>query len=175
MANDDGGSPARLASRHRIGVSGAATHESDAALAGEPAPGIGHMHGGGLVPDVHQAQARPERGVKNRHDMVAGEREDAGAARALEGANDDIGAADLSRHGAGGSGSYSLAQLANGWQRLKAALPAPMRTPARWQTTTAARRPGWRATFRYKRPQGAGESAHRQTVVSAPCWQPAHR
>src|SRR5262245_20229464 len=80
-------------------MASAAADQGDAAAAGEPPPGVGHMHGGGLVADVPQAEARPEHGIENRHDVIAGQGEDGRRARALESANHHVGASDLCRHG----------------------------------------------------------------------------
>jgi hypothetical protein len=79
-------------------VAGATGDERNAGLPGEPAVGIGHVHGGGLVAHVNEVEANLERGVENRHDMVAGEREHAAAAEALERSGNDVGAAERLGH-----------------------------------------------------------------------------
>ncbi len=60
------------------------------------------MHGGGLVAHVDQLQARAERRIEQRHDVVAGQRENGGQPRRIERAGDDVGASDLWCHGASG-------------------------------------------------------------------------
>ena len=55
--------------------------------------GIGHVHGGGFVADMNEIDAGVERSVEDRHDVVAGEREDAPAADAVKRTSDDVGSA----------------------------------------------------------------------------------
>ena len=55
--------------------------------------GVGHVHGGGFVPHVNKVDTRIQRGVEDRHDVVAGQREDAPAADAAKRTSDDVGAA----------------------------------------------------------------------------------
>jgi hypothetical protein len=42
---------------------------------------------------VNKVDARIQRGVEDRHDVIAGQREDAPAADAAKGTSDDVGAA----------------------------------------------------------------------------------
>ena len=56
------------------------------------------MHRRGLMPDMHQRQLGLDRGVEQRHDMVAGQRKDVRMAGAFEGTHDDIGAAKSGWH-----------------------------------------------------------------------------
>ena len=81
-----------------IGVAGPAGHERDAGFAGQPPVRVGHVDGGGLVADVDEIEAGVERGVEDRHDVVAGEREHALAAEALERLGYDVGAAQRLAH-----------------------------------------------------------------------------
>ena len=76
-----------------VGVAGAAGDHGDSGFAGQPAPGIGGVHGGGLVAGVHEVDRGADRGVEQRHDVVAGEREDRAVSGTFEGAHDDVGAA----------------------------------------------------------------------------------
>ena len=77
-----------------VGVAGAAGDHGDAGLAGQPAPGVGGVHRGGLLPGVHEVDRGADRGVEQRHDVVAGQREDRVVSGAFEGAHDDVGAAE---------------------------------------------------------------------------------
>ena len=81
-----------------IGVAGPAGDERNAGLAGQPAVRVGHVDGGGLVADVDEIEAGVERGVEDRHDVVAGEGEHALAAEALERLGYDVGAAQRLAH-----------------------------------------------------------------------------
>jgi hypothetical protein len=74
----------------RVGGAGTAGHHGDAGFAGQPAPGVGHVHGGGFVAHVHEIEPGLQRRVEQRHDVVAGEREHVLAAEALERARDNI-------------------------------------------------------------------------------------
>jgi hypothetical protein len=60
--------------------------------------GVGHVHGGGFVPHVNEVDAGIQRGVEDRHDVVAGQREDASAADTAKGTSDDVGAAQGVAH-----------------------------------------------------------------------------
>jgi hypothetical protein len=55
--------------------------------------GIGHVHGGGFVSHVNEVNAGVERGIEDRHDVVAGKREDASAAHTMQRTSDDVGSA----------------------------------------------------------------------------------
>lgn len=77
----------------RIGMTRTASDQADANLAGQPTLGVRHMHGGGFMADMHEVDADVECGIKDRHDVVARQREDAAAAEPNKGASDDIGAA----------------------------------------------------------------------------------
>src|ERR1700688_3679913 len=59
---------------------------------------IGHVHGGGFVAHVNEVDVRIQRGVEDRHDVVAGQREDAPAADAAKRTSDDVGAAQGVAH-----------------------------------------------------------------------------
>ena len=72
--------------------------ECDAGFAGQPAMRVGHVHGGGFMADVNQVEAGIERGIEDRHDVVAGQREDAPAAKTLQRTSDDVGAAEGVAH-----------------------------------------------------------------------------
>ena len=74
-------------------MTGSAGDQRNAGFAGQAAVGVGHVHGGGFVAHVDEVDARVERGVEDRHDVVAGQREDAPAADAAKRTGDDIGAA----------------------------------------------------------------------------------
>jgi hypothetical protein len=67
--------------------------QGNAGFAGQAAMGIGHVHGGGFVPDVNEVNAGVECGIEDRHDVVAGKREDASAASPVQRTSDDIGSA----------------------------------------------------------------------------------
>ena len=81
-----------------VGVAGSAGHQRNAGLAGEPAVGVRHVDRGGLVAHMHEIETGVERGVEDRHDVVARKREDAPAPQALERAGDDVGAAQRLAH-----------------------------------------------------------------------------
>ena len=76
-----------------VGVAGTAGDQRDAGFAGEPAVGVGHVDGGGLMADMNEIELGVERRVEDRHDVVAGQREHAAAAEALQRSGDDVGAA----------------------------------------------------------------------------------
>ena len=80
-------------SSDRIGMTGSAGDQGNAGFAGQAAMGIGHVHGGGFVAHVNEVDARIQRGVEYRHDVVAGQREDAPAAETAKRMGDDVGAA----------------------------------------------------------------------------------
>jgi hypothetical protein len=65
--------------------------QGDAGFARQAAMGIGHVHGGGFVPDVNEVDAGVERSVENGHNVVAGKREDALAASPVKRTSDDVG------------------------------------------------------------------------------------
>ena len=77
----------------RVGVAGTAGDHGDAGLAGQPAVRVGHVHRGGFVPRVHQVEPCVQCGIEQRHDVVAGQREDALIAGVFQRAHDDVGAA----------------------------------------------------------------------------------
>ncbi len=79
--------------RRGVRVARSAGHHGDAGLAGQPAPGVGHVNRSRLMARVDQAVARVDRGVEQRHDVVAGQREDRCVAGAFERPHDDVGAA----------------------------------------------------------------------------------
>jgi len=56
---------------HRVGVALPAGDQRHAAFAGQPCPGIGHMHRRGLVPDMDDFDPLAESGIIDRHDVVA--------------------------------------------------------------------------------------------------------
>ena len=74
---------------------GAAGDHRDPRLARQPSPGIRHVHGCRLVARMHQPLPRIDRRVEQRHDVVAGEREDRVVSGAFQRAHDDVGAADV--------------------------------------------------------------------------------
>ena len=107
-------------------MAGPAGHQRDAGLAGQPAVGVRHVHGGGLVAHVHEIELGLERGVEDRHDVVAGQREHALAAEPLERAGDDIGAAQRLAHWHS-SGPHGELQLAKKRLARGAVKPASCR------------------------------------------------
>jgi hypothetical protein len=66
-------------------------HHGDARFTGEPAPCIGHVHGGGLVAHVNEVNRPSQCGVEEAHDAVARQREHAGHAPLFEGTDNDVG------------------------------------------------------------------------------------
>ena len=74
-------------------MTGSAGDQGNTGFAGEAAVGVGHVHGGGFVADVNEVDAGIQRGVEDRHDVIAGQREDASAAEAAKRTSDDVGAA----------------------------------------------------------------------------------
>ena len=88
----------RVQSADRIGVTGSAGNQGDTDFSGQAAMGIGHVHGGGLMADVNEVDAGVERGVEDRHDVVAGQREHAPAAKAVKRASNNVGAAQGVAH-----------------------------------------------------------------------------
>ena len=74
-------------------MTGSAGDQGNTGFAGQAAMGVGHVHGGGFVPHVNEVDARIQRGIENRHDVVPGQREDASAAETAKGTSDDVGAA----------------------------------------------------------------------------------
>ena len=76
-----------------IGVPLAARDQSDAGLAGQPPPGVGHVDAGSLVPDMHDIDARRDQRVEHRHDVVARQGEDPADAEIFERLRDDVGSA----------------------------------------------------------------------------------
>ena len=85
----------RVERADRIGVTGPAGDHRDAGLAGQASPGVRHVHGGRLVAHMHEIEPGLERGVEDRHDVVAGEREHVAAAEPLERTGNDVGAAQI--------------------------------------------------------------------------------
>jgi hypothetical protein len=83
----------RVERRHRVCVAGAAGDERDADFALDPRPGVGHVHGGRLVPRVQQSKTGVERRVEHRHDVVAGQREHVTHAAGDERTDQGVGAA----------------------------------------------------------------------------------
>ncbi len=83
------------ARRHGVGVPGTAGHERDAGLAGDPRVRIRHVHGRGFVTHVDEIDARVERRIEDRHDVVARQREDALHAGEREGRDERVRAAVL--------------------------------------------------------------------------------
>ena len=82
-----------------IGMTRSTRHHRNAGLARETPPRVGHMYGRRLVAHVDQLELRLERGVEDRHDMIAGEREDLLRPKLLQRARDDVRASDLVGHG----------------------------------------------------------------------------
>ncbi len=79
-------------------MAGAAGDERDAGFASQPAMGVGHVDGRRLVADMNEIEIGVERRVEDRHDVVAGQREHAVAAEALERSGNDVGAAQRPGH-----------------------------------------------------------------------------
>ena len=88
-------------------------------FAGEAAVRVGHVHGGRLVAHVDEIEAGIERGVEDRHDVIAGQREHAPAAEALQRSGDDVGAAQRLAH----VGHSPLAQSTVDARRRASLLP----------------------------------------------------
>jgi len=63
-------------------------------LAGEPSPGIGGMHGGCFMAGMHKVDRSADGSVEQRHNVVAGEREDRLVAITFECAHYEVGAAE---------------------------------------------------------------------------------
>ncbi len=82
----------------RIGVAGPAGDERDAGLAGEPAPRISHVDRSRLVAHMHEIEIGLERGIEDRHDVIAGKREHTPAAEASERLRNDVGASKRLGH-----------------------------------------------------------------------------
>ena len=80
----------------RVGVSRPAGDQCDAGLSGEAAVGVRHVHRSGLVAHMDEVEAGIEGGVEDRHDVIAGQREDAARAEPAQRLGDDVGA---SQHG----------------------------------------------------------------------------
>jgi hypothetical protein len=87
------GGERRIEGPERVGVPGTAGDERDAGLAGEPAPRVGHVHRGGLVPHVDEREFRVERGIEHRHHVISRQREDVPHAGGGERARQHVGAA----------------------------------------------------------------------------------
>ena len=83
---------------HRVGVAGPAGDHGDAGLAGEPPPGVRHVHGRRLVAHVHEVELRLQRRIEQRHDVVAGQREHVPAAETLERTGNDVGTSQAVVH-----------------------------------------------------------------------------
>jgi hypothetical protein len=88
----------RIERTDRVGVTGTTGHHGDAGLAGHAAPGVGHVHGGGLVAHMHDVELRFDGGIVDRHDVVAREGEHGLVAEPFEAACNDVGAPELPRH-----------------------------------------------------------------------------
>ena len=82
-----------------VGVAGSAGDPGDAGLAGQAAEGVGHVNRCGFMTDMQQLQLRIDRGIEQRHDVVAGQREDRGVTGLFQGAHNDVGAAKGRGHG----------------------------------------------------------------------------
>ena len=79
-------------------MAGATGDQRNTGLAGQAAVGISHVDRGSLVAHVNEIEAGVERGIEDRHDVVAGEGEHALAAEALERLGYDVGAAQHLAH-----------------------------------------------------------------------------
>src|SRR3954451_10971257 len=75
-------------------MTGSAGPHCDTGLAREPAPRIPHMHGGRFVPAVHEIELRLDRGVEDRHDVIARKRENAVRAKTRKRLRNDVGASE---------------------------------------------------------------------------------
>ena len=67
-------------------------------LPGQARPGVRHVHGRRLVAHVHQPRAGAESRIEERHDVIAGQREDRAQTRAIERARQDVRPPDLAGH-----------------------------------------------------------------------------
>ena len=141
-----------------VGMARAAGDHGDARLAGQPSPGVGHVHRRRLMPRVHQPLPRIDRRVEQRHDVVAGQREDRVVAGAFQRAHDDVGAAD----GCAAHGRWfpvksvtAAPPCAGAWRDRRAPRPNPAgdaaeaaamhaRSGCRSQSQASASRPGRR-------------------------------
>ena len=83
----------RVERGERVRMSRPAGDERDPRLAGDARPRVGHVHGGGFVPRMHEVEPDVQRRVEHRHDVIARQREDVPHARVGERADQDIGAA----------------------------------------------------------------------------------
>ena len=142
-------------------MAGAAGDECDARHACDARPGVGHVHGGGLVADVDELETRVERGIEDRHHVVAREREDAPHAATRKASREAVGPAPGARaHASASSRNVAAATRSAviGKSRTRtpiasrtalaiaavtgpcAASPAPIEgSSARWSTSTSTR------------------------------------
>ena len=79
-------------SANRVCVAGPAGDQSDTGVAGETSPRIRHVDRSRFVAYMHEIETSLERGVKDRHDVIARKRKHARAAETSERLSDDIGA-----------------------------------------------------------------------------------
>jgi hypothetical protein len=79
-------------------VSGAARNEGDADFTRQAAVSVGHVHRRGFMPDVNEIDAGIERGIKDRHDVVAGQREHPPAAETVKRTSNNLSAAQGVAH-----------------------------------------------------------------------------
>jgi hypothetical protein len=56
------------------------------------------VYGSSFVPHMYELDFRPEHGIEDRHNVVAGQRKDPSATKPLERLGDDIGSAQVLRH-----------------------------------------------------------------------------
>ena len=70
-----------------------------ARLTGEATMRVGHVDRSRLVPHVHQVEIDVERGVEDRHDVIARKREHSPTPQASESLDRDVGAAQRLAHG----------------------------------------------------------------------------
>ncbi len=77
----------------RIRMALAASHQSNADFTSQACVGIGHMHSGGFVAHVDDADRTSKQRIIDRHDVIARKRKDMSYAASNEGIDEGFSAA----------------------------------------------------------------------------------
>ena len=79
-------------------VAGTTGYPGDARFSRDASIGVRHMHGRAFMPDVQQIELTVDRGIEQRHDVVAGQREDGRVTGSFQCLDYDVGAAPGNCH-----------------------------------------------------------------------------
>ena len=128
-------------------MAGPGRDQGDTRLFRQPAPGVGHVYGGGLVPRVDERDVAADRGVVDGQDLIAGQREDLAHAGGDQRLDDAPGAGHSRttavRISVSSSSVAASSAAAGGRTRAEASQPRRRRISLRIASAVPGTAPGW--------------------------------